>query len=106
MSEPSPATSGRMIALLEVAGQRSDLHERQAFLDSLGDAALGARLQSLLDLQDAERTQTIDQPGPSSGSGAARVEVPFEGTARFERIAVLGTGGFGTVYRVFDRERN
>src|SRR5678816_3226032 len=106
MSEPSPAGPGRMIALLEVAGHRSSPHERQAFLDSLDDAAVRAQVESLLELQDAERTQTIDRPEASISSGSARVEVPFEGTARFEPTAVLGTGGFGTVCRVFDRGRN
>src|SRR5262249_32902204 len=38
--------------------------------------------------------------------GSPKPEIRFEGNARFEPLSVLGTGGFGTVYRVFDRERN
>src|SRR5205085_12383844 len=91
---------------LESASERAIPQERQAFLDSVEDAVLRSQIQSLLELKDAERTQTIDRPEMSVGSGTSRVEVPFEGTARFEPIAVLGTGGFGTVYKVFDRERN
>lgn len=104
MSEPHPTS--RMNVLLEVAEQQPP-EEREAFLSSLEDATLRSQIRSLLDLKEAERTQTIDiQPAASSGSARSRIEVPFEGTARFEPTAVLGTGGFGTVYRVFDRERN
>ena len=41
-----------------------------------------------------------------SSAVAGAIDTPFLGTARFEVRRKLGSGGFGEVYEVLDRERN
>ncbi len=90
-----------------------DPTEREACLDRAcrGDEELRDEVESLLTSEseahaflDSAVNAAMDSYGHKANSLTA-VDPAFSGTARFLIQNRLGVGGFGTVYRTFDRER-
>src|SRR5690348_4045406 len=50
-------------------------------------------------------TRTDESPVDTNTFQTAAPAADFEGTSRFQVERVLGAGGMGVVYQVFDRER-
>ncbi len=90
----------------EVFGAAMDAPQegRGPVLDALcgEDAALRAEIQSLLVASAAADER--DWQGPKRPRPAPVAAVPFEPDGRFKLDAQLGSGGFGVVYRAFDRK--